>query len=96
MVKFGYGARGVLVAGILLGTSTGALAAGVAGENYFGIGYGFVTYDEVGAPEADLGALVGRFGHFFADNLSQSFSQMRLFSNGRVDMFHMAIAGWTG
>ena len=30
MVKFGYGARGVLVAGILLGTSTGALAAGVA------------------------------------------------------------------
>lgn len=69
-MKMKHWARGAIGAGILMGCSAGAMAGGAAGESYMGVGYGFVTYDEVGAPEADLGALVGRFGHFFADNLA--------------------------
>ncbi|MDX5333632.1 MAG: porin family protein [Gammaproteobacteria bacterium] len=70
MMKAKYWGCAALTMGLLAGASTNVLAAGSAGDNYVGVGYAFLTYDESGVPEADLGALTGRFGHFFTDNLA--------------------------
>jgi len=40
------------------------------GDTYVGVQYGLFTYDEVGFPDVEPTALVGRYGRFINDNVA--------------------------
>ena len=54
---------------ILAGMATPALAA-EPGDTYLGGGFGMVTYEEQGLPEAEPSALVGRLGYHITSNIA--------------------------
>ena len=46
------------------------VSAAQAGSSYAGVGYGVVTYEENDYPDLNPTVLVGRFGHYVADNVA--------------------------
>jgi hypothetical protein len=57
-------------AAAMLCAATSIASAASEGDNYFGLGYGMVTYSEDGLGDVNPTALVGRLGTYVTNNVS--------------------------